>query len=60
MILIFYYICQIFLSDQDRNGTIDFREFIKLTHTLDINEQNDDERIFFGLIFDMFDRNHNG
>lgn len=52
-----------FLRDQDRNGKIDFPEFIKLSYKLDShdnNGQNDDEQIFFGLIFDMFDRNHNG
>ncbi|CAF1360878.1 unnamed protein product [Rotaria sp. Silwood1] len=49
--------------DQDRNGTIDFVEFINITHKLysnDIYDHNDDEQIFFGLLFDMFDRNHNG
>ncbi len=52
-----------FLRDKDRNGTIDFIEFIKLTYKLDSNYdkgQTDDERIFFEFIFDMFDRNHNG
>jgi len=52
-----------FNRDQNRNGTIDFTEFINLTYKLDPyddNGKNDDEKIFFGLIFDMFDRNHNG
>ena len=34
-----------------------------LSHKLDLmdsDEPNDDDRLFFGLIFDMFDRNHNG
>ncbi|CAF1058587.1 unnamed protein product [Rotaria sordida] len=49
--------------DRDRNGTIDFVEFINVTHKLDSNdiyEHNDNGQIFFGLLFDMFDRNHNG
>ncbi|CAF0776535.1 unnamed protein product [Adineta steineri] len=51
------------ILDQDRNGAIDFIEYINLTHKLDsnnINPQNHDETIFFELLFDMFDRNHNG
>jgi Ca2+-binding EF-hand superfamily protein len=49
--------------DQDRNGAIDFTEFIYLTHKLNsnnINQQNSDEHVFLGLLFDMFDRNNNG
>jgi hypothetical protein len=52
-----------FLRDQDGNGTIDFVEFIKLTYKLgpnDDDDRNNDQRIFLGLIFDMFDRNRNG
>jgi len=49
--------------DQDRNGRIDFIEFINITHKLDSNDANqeiNDVHIFLELLFDMFDRNHNG
>ncbi|CAF2629489.1 unnamed protein product [Rotaria sp. Silwood2] len=51
------------IFDQDRNGAIDFVEFINIAYKLDSNdiyEHKDGEQIFFGLLFDMFDQNHNG
>ncbi|CAF2045944.1 unnamed protein product [Rotaria magnacalcarata] len=49
--------------DQDQSGTIDFEEFMHITHKLNsnnINEQNLNEHIFLELLFDVFDRNHDG
>ncbi|CAF4448404.1 unnamed protein product, partial [Rotaria socialis] len=44
--------------DQDQSGTIDFEEFMRITHKLDSNDIN--EHIFLELLFDVFDRNHDG
>ncbi|CAF1079167.1 unnamed protein product [Adineta ricciae] len=48
--------------DQDRNGGIDFMEYMLLTCKLDSGQMNvnDDENVYLGLLFDIFDRNHNG